>query len=212
MIELHNVSKIIKGRKVLDDISMTFNDGSVYGLKGINGSGKTMLMRLLSGLIYPSSGSVLIDGRRLGEELSFPPNMGLLIENPVFLNSYTGYKNLELLSCLNGKIGEDEIREALKKVGLDPDDRRKYRKYSLGMKQRLGIAAGIMESPHIMILDEPLNALDKDGVILFDRIMKEEKKKGTLMILTCHDDDKLKEYSDIIVTLENGKVLNIEAV
>lgn len=210
MIELNNVSKEIKGRTVLDNISITFEEGHVYGLKGINGSGKTMLMRLISGLIYPTTGSVMIEEKKLGEAISFPQDMGLLIENPTFLNSYTGYKNLELLASLNGKIGEEEIKEALRKVGLEPDDKRKYRKYSLGMKQRLGLAAAVMENPKLLILDEPLNALDTDGIALFDKIMEEEKKKGTLVILSCHDEEKLREYSDTIVTLENGKMLNVE--
>lgn len=210
MIKIENVSKRIKNRTVLDDINITFEEGHVYGLKGINGSGKTMLMRIISGLIYPTQGSVFIDGRKLGEEISFPRELGLLIENPVFLNSYTGYKNLELLSSLNGKIGRNEIEETLKKVGLDPKDKRKYRKFSLGMKQRLGIAAAIMEMPKLLILDEPLNALDTDGVALFDKIIENEKKKGTLVILSCHDETKLREYSDIIITLENGKILNRE--
>lgn len=210
MIELRNVSKIIKGRTVLDNISFTFETGHVYGLKGINGSGKTMLMRLISGLIYQTSGDVKINGKKLGEEIPFPLDMGLLIENPVFLNSYTGYKNLELLASLNEKIGEEEIKEALKKVGLEPEDKRKYRKYSLGMKQRLGIAAAVMENPKLLILDEPLNALDTDGVKLFDKILEDEKKKGTLVVLSCHDEAKLREYSDIIVTLENGKILGVE--
>lgn len=194
----------------MDDISFTFEEGHVYGLKGINGSGKTMLMRMISGLIYPTSGEVMIDGKKLGEKISFPQEMGLLIENPVFLNSYTGYKNLELLASLNGKIGKEEIKDTLQKVGLEPDDKRKYRKYSLGMKQRLGIAAAVMENPKLLILDEPLNALDTDGVMLFDKILKDEKKKGTLVILSCHDEAKIREYSDIIVTLENGKILNVE--
>lgn len=210
MIELHNVSKEIKGRTVLDNITLTFANGKIYGLKGINGSGKTMLMRLVSGLIFPTDGEVLIDGKKLGKEVSFPADMGLLIENPVFLNSYTGYQNLELLVSLNGKAGKEEIKEALKRVGLDPDDKRKYRKYSLGMKQRLGLAAVIVESPKMMIFDEPLNALDTDGILLFDKIMKEEREKGTLIILSCHDEAKLREYTELIFTLENGRLLRIE--
>lgn len=210
MIELEHVSKIIKGRTVLEEINCTFQKGLTYGLKGINGSGKTMLMRIISGLIYPTSGTVRIGGKELGKELSFPEHMGLLLENPAFLDSYTGYHNLELLASLHGSIGKTEIRDALARVGLDPEDKRKYRKYSLGMKQRLGIAAAIMEKPDILILDEPLNALDTSGVELFSNIIREEKQKGTLIILSCHEDEKLKEYADVIWIMENGKIIKCE--
>lgn len=210
MIKLENVSKEIKGRTVLEDISITFQDKKVYGLKGINGSGKTMLMRVISGLIYPTKGNVFIDGKRLGKEMSFPEQMGLLIENPAFLNSYTGLKNLMLLASLNETVKASDIKESLNRVGLDPDDKRKYKKYSLGMKQRLGIAAAIMENPKILILDEPINALDTAGINLFTEIMQEEKKKGTLVILSCHDEMKLREYADVILTMENGKIIDIE--
>ena len=136
--------------------------------------------------------------------------MGLLLENPAFLDSYTGFENLRLLASLNEKIGRPGIRCALKRVGLDPDDKRKYRKYSLGMKQRLGIAAAVMENPEILVLDEPLNALDTEGVCRFSEIIREEKEKGTLIILSCHEEKKLLEYADIIFTMENGKVIRRE--
>lgn len=177
-----------------------------YGLTGVNGSGKTMLMRIISGLIYPSDGRVMIQGKELGKDISFPSNMGLLLENPSFLASYTGTGNLKLLASLNGTVDDDDIRVSLERVGLDSKDRRKYRKYSLGMKQRLGIAAAIMEKPEILILDEPLNALDRDGVALFSEIVKEEKAKGTLMILACHEEGWLREYADKLLRMENGKV------
>lgn len=210
MIKLENVSKIIKGKTVIDGITQTFHGGITYGLKGINGSGKTMLMRLISGLIYPTAGRIEIRGKELGKDLSFPENLGLLIENPAFLDTYTGFDNLCLLASLNNKVGKTEVREALLKTGLNPEDRRKYKKYSLGMKQRLGIAAAIMEKPQILILDEPLNALDTEGVALFDKIIREEKEKGTLIILSCHEEEKLREYSDVILTMENGKIRNRE--
>lgn len=210
MIEIENASKIIKGKMVLEGISYTFQKGITYGLKGINGSGKTMLMRLISGLIYPTDGRVMISGKELGKDISFPEHMGLLLENPAFLDSYTGLKNLKLLADLNVNVEESDITDALVKVGLDPDDKRKYRKYSLGMKQRLGIAAAIMEKPQILILDEPLNALDTDGVALFSKIIKEEKENETLIIISCHEEEKLKEYADVILTMENGKIIKCE--
>ena len=210
MIEIENVSKIIKGKTVLEEISFIFQKGLTYGLKGVNGSGKTMLMRIISGLIYPTSGKVRIQGKELGKDISFPEHMGLLLENPAFLDSYTGIENLELLASLNGSIEKSDIKDALMRVGLNPDDKRKYRKYSLGMKQRLGIAAAIMEKPEILILDEPLNALDTAGVELFTKIINEEKEKGTLIIISCHEEEKLKEYADVVLIIENGKIIKCE--
>lgn len=201
MIEIENASKIIKGKMVLEGINYTFQKGITYGLKGINGSGKTMLMRLISGLIYPTDGRVMISEKELGKDISFPEHMGLLLENPAFLDSYTGLENLKLLADLNVNVEESDITDALVRVGLEPDDRRKYRKYSLGMKQRLGIASAIMEKPQILILDEPLNALDTDGVALISKIIKEEKEKETLIIISCHEEEKLREYADVILTM-----------
>ena len=164
MIQLQNVTKRIKENTVLDNVSYTFKSGFVYGLYGQNGSGKTMLMRAVSGLISPTEGKVVIDGETLGKEISFPRSIGVLIENPAFIANYTGYKNLELLASIQHKIGKEEIRKAMLDVGLNPDDKRKYRKYSLGMKQKLGIASAFMENPDIIILDEPINAIDEAGV------------------------------------------------
>lgn len=209
MIQIENMCKSIKHKIVLEDINLSMMDGKTYGLKGINGSGKTMLMRVISGLIYPSEGRVLINNEQLGKDISFPKSMGLLLENPSFLDAYTGYDNLKILASLNDSISDEEIRYSLKRIGLDPDDKRKYRKYSLGMKQRLGIAAAIMEKPEILILDEPLNALDTDGVRLFSEIMREEKERGTLIILSCHEEEKLKEYADVFVIMENGKIKSV---
>jgi ABC-2 type transport system ATP-binding protein len=210
MIQLKNVSKNIKGKPVLENINVAFQDGKVYGLKGINGSGKTMLMRMISGLIYPTEGTIFIDGKELGKDISFPEQMGILIENPVFLDSYTGFDNLKMLASINKKASEQDIADSLRRVGLDPADKRKYRKYSLGMKQRMGIAAALMEQPKILILDEPLNALDTEGINLFSEIIKREREKRTLIIISCHDESKLDEYSDILIDLENGKIIGVE--
>lgn len=209
MIKLEQVSKEIKGKVVLDDINITFEEGHVYGIQGVNGSGKTMLMRMICGLIYPTSGKVLVEGKQLGKDISFPKNIGVLIENPVFLDSYTGLKNLEILASLNGDLENIDVRTAMKRVGLEPDDRRKYKKYSLGMKQRLGIAAVIMENPKILVFDEPLNALDAEGVSLFSQIIMDEKFKEKLIIISCHDEKKLIEYADTMITMENGRISNI---
>lgn len=212
MIQIENMSKKIRDRVVLDRMDYTFRDGMTYGLKGINGSGKTMLMRVVSGLIYPTEGRVLVDGKELGKDVSFPESIGILIENPVFLDAYTGFGNLKLLASLNDRAGDEDIREILQKVGLDPDDTRKYRKYSLGMKQRLGIAAALMEKPKILLLDEPFNALDTDGVARFSRLIREEQERGTLILLACHEEGKLEEFADVVLHMEDGRIVRQEEV
>ncbi len=212
MIQIENMSKKIRDRVVLDGIDYTFRDGMTYGLKGINGSGKTMLMRVVSGLIYPTEGRVLVDGKELGKDVSFPESIGILIENPVFLDAYTGFGNLKLLASLNDRAGDEDIREILQKIGLDPDDTRKYRKYSLGMKQRLGIAAALMEKPKILLLDEPFNALDTDGVARFSRLIREEQERGTLILLACHEEGKLEEFADVVLHMEDGRIVREEEV
>ena len=212
MIQIENMSKKIRDRVVLDGIDYTFRDGMTYGLKGINGSGKTMLMRVVSGLIYPTEGRVLVDGKELGKDVSFPESIGILIENPVFLDAYTGFGNLKLLASLNDRAGDEDIREILQKIGLDPDDTRKYRKYSLGMKQRLGIAAALMEKPKILLLDEPFNALDTDGVARFSRLIREEQERGTLILLACHEEGKLEEFADVVLHMEDGRSVREEEV
>ena len=212
MIQIENMSKKIRDRVVLDGIDYTFRDGMTYGLKGINGSGKTMLMRVVSGLIYPTEGRVLVDGKELGKDVSFPESIGILIENPVFLDAYTGFGNLKLLASLNDRAGDEDIREILQKIGLDPDDTRKYRKYSLGMKQRLGIAAALMEKPKILLLDEPFNALDTDGVARFSRLIREGQERGALIIMSCHEEGKLEEFADVILHMEDGRIVREEEV
>lgn len=185
---------------------MTLVSGNVYGFQGINGSGKTMLMRLICGLIYPTKGEIVIDGKRLGKEITFPQSVGLLLESPAFLDSYTGFENLEMLASIKNIITREEIHEAITSVGLDPLDKRKYKKFSLGMKQRLGIAAAIMEKPDILILDEPTNSLDSSGVSLVKTILAKERERGAIIILACHDLPVLQDVSDEIFLLGQGKI------
>ena len=211
LIQIENVTKRIKGAVVIDRISMRMESGKVFGLRGINGSGKTMLMRLVAGLIRPTEGRILIDGKELGKDMDFPDDMGLLIENPAFLGGYSGLQNLKLLASIRETAGEDEIRSAITRVGLDPDSRKKYRKYSLGMKQRLGIAGAVFERPALLILDEPTNALDAAGVEMLRGIVREEKERGALVILSCHDTDLLEGMADEIYFLENGRVVAVES-
>ncbi len=206
-VELRNVTKKIKKVKVLDNISCRFESGKIYGLKGKNGSGKTMLMRAVSGLIKIREGEIEIDGKILGKDISFPESIGILIENPSFIDSYTGFKNLKVLASIRNRISDEQIREVLAEVGLEPDDKRTYRKYSLGMKQRLGIAAAVMENPDIIILDEPINALDESGALLVRKILEKHKERGAIIILACHDTEELNYLSDVIYTISDGKII-----
>lgn len=208
-IEIKDYTKVIRGNTVLDGINLTLESGVIYGLKGINGSGKTMLMRAICGLILPTRGNVVIDGKILGKDISFPENTGVLIENPSFLPNLTGFRNLKILADLQGNILEEQIRSVLSIVGLDPDDRRKFRKYSLGMKQKLGIAAAILGDPELIIVDEPLNALDADGVQMVHTVLTQAKARNALVILACHDAEELTALSDQIITIEHGRVTGI---
>lgn len=207
-IEITGLTKQIKKATVLDDINLRLEDGKIYGLKGKNGSGKTMLMRAVCGLILPTKGTININGDILGKDISFPKSIGALIENPAFIPGFTGFKNLQILASIQNKINGAQIEEALSTVGLDPKDKRKYRKYSLGMKQRLGIAAAIMEKPDIIILDEPINALDEKGVVLVRKILQDARERGALVLIACHDKEELEALSDEIFVMENGKIVD----
>lgn len=205
-IQVRNATKLIKGAVILKNVELELEGGKVYGLQGPNGGGKTMLMRLVSGLIRSTEGQVIIDGKRLGKDIDFPPSMGLMIENPAFLPGYTGLKNLELLAQLQGRVQTEQLRQTLTNVGLKPEDKRKYRKYSLGMKQRLGIAAAIMEQPDLILLDEPTNALDENGVEQICELISRERDRGALIVMACHDAAILENISDEIFTVAEGKV------
>lgn len=204
-IELNNVRKSIKGNVILKDISLRFESGNIYGLQGKNGSGKTMLMRAICGLIK-TEGSININGEILHKDISFPRSIGILIENPSFIPNYTGRKNLKLLAELEKKVNNSDINSILEKVGLDPEDKRTYRKYSLGMKQKLGIAAAIMGKPDIVILDEPINAIDEEGVERVRTILKDLKNNGSIVIVACHDREELELLADKIIQVKDGGV------
>ena len=206
VVRLEDYCKSFKSAEVLKNINLTLESGKVIGLKGKYGSGKTMLMRAISGLILPTSGKVYINDKELGRHISFPPSIGILIENPSFISNYTGFKNLKILASIQNRISDDEIRDAIRKVGLDPDDKRTFKKYSLGMKQRLGIAAAIMERPDIVILDEPINALDEAGAGLIKGLLDELKANGSLIIIACHDTEELNYLSDEIYEIYDGEI------
>lgn len=207
-IKITDVNKTIKKAPILRDINLEFTGGKVYGLRGKNGSGKTMLMRAICGLITPDSGIIDINGKILGKDISFPKSIGVLIENPAFIGNYTGFKNLKVLASIQNRIGDEQIRKALEDIGLDPDDKRTYRKYSLGMKQKLGIAAAVMENPDIIILDEPINALDDVSVEKVHDILEEQKKRGAVIIIACHDKEELDQLSDEIIEISDGRIIN----
>ncbi|MDE7271944.1 MAG: ABC transporter ATP-binding protein [Lachnospiraceae bacterium] len=204
-IVVENLTKKIKKVNVLQSVNVEMESGNIYGLKGKNGSGKTMFMRALCGLILPTAGSIKIDGKVLGKDMSFPESLGMMIENPAFLPNLTGLDNLKLLASIKKTIGQTEIQSAMQKIGLDPDDKRKYRKYSLGMKQRLGIACSIMENPQLLVLDEPFNALDSTGEKLLKEILNDMKSMDTLIVLSCHDKETLETLSDEIISVEQGR-------
>lgn len=211
-ITVEGLGKKIKGTVILHDVNMTLEPGRIYGLRGRNGCGKTMIMRSLCGLLIPDKGMVTIDGEVLHRDIKFPRSVGVLIENPSFLPQYTGYRNLRMLARLTGGISDSDIRTALMRTGLDPDDFRTYRKYSLGMKQKLGIANAIMGEPDVIILDEPINALDEQTVENIKTELLKLRDAGKVIVIACHDRDELEFLSDIIYEIKDGTVAGCEVV
>lgn len=205
-IKIENYSKNIGKNKVLSDINLTLESGVVYGLKGKNGSGKTMLMRAISGLITPTTGQVAINDKVLGKEISFPESIGILIENPSFLLQYSGFDNLKMIASIKNCVDDEKIKMYMSELGLEPDDTKKYRKYSLGMKQKLGIVCAIMENPDIIILDEPINALDEESVEKVKQVITRIKSEDKIIIIACHDKEELFYLADKIIEIEDGKI------
>lgn len=211
-IKMENLSKVINKTKVLENINISFESGKVYGLAGKNGSGKTMLMRGICGLIMPTEGSIYFDDKKMHSDFSFPPSVGTLIEHPSFIESYTGFRNLQIISKIKNIIDDEEILKTLECVGLDPKDKKSFRKYSLGMKQKLGIACAIMEKPDLVILDEPFNALDENSVANVKNVILSEKNRGAIVIVSCHDKEDLQSLSDEIYYLKNGCIIKSEVI
>lgn len=207
MIQLQNVTKRIKENKVLDNVSYTFKSGFVYGLYGQNGSGKTMLLRAISGLINLDSGSIFIDGEKLHDKIEFPPETGIVIENMELLPECSAKRNLQMLAKIKNIADEKDIIFSLERVGLDPDSDKKVKKFSLGMKQRLNIAQAIFENQKIILLDEPTNALDEEAVQLIYKIIREEKSRGATIIVATHHKEDLKEVCDVILKIAEGKIV-----
>ena len=201
-IKIENFTKEIKGVRILEDITVEFGSGKIYGLVGKNGSGKTMLLRAVSGLIRPTKGSVIVDGKYLHKDISFPQDMGIIIEKPDLLNYLTGFENLSLLAKINNKISKDEIENWMKKFSLDPKSKQVLKKYSLGMKQKIGIIQAIMEDQQLLVLDEPFNALDQDTVEMLRVLLKKYKDDGKLIIITSHHSEDIDILCDEIIFIE----------
>lgn len=204
-IKLSNVSKEIKGAVILDEINYEFHPGVIYGIHGRNGSGKTMLLRAIAGLIRPTRGEIKIGEKILHQDMDFPESIGVLIETPNFWKNYTGVKVLKTLASIKNVIRQREIEEILQKVGLDPKDSRTVRKYSLGMKQRLGIAQALMEQPDILLLDEPTNAIDKMGVQVVEDLFRKEANRGAVVIIASHNLQDL-EHCDQLLEMDQGRI------
>ena len=204
-IIIENLSKTIKNNKILDNVNLTFESGHVYGLVGRNGSGKTKLLRAICGLIFPDSGKVIIDGKQLHKDISFPESCGIIIENTDLLPNFSAFDNLKMLSEIKNTANDNMIKSAIKSVGLDPDSKKKVKTFSLGMKQRLSIAQALFEDPDILLLDEPTNALDEDGVNDVRRILLEQKKKNKLIIIASHNKEDISLLSDTVISVSNGR-------
>lgn len=205
-VEVKDYSKIIKGKTILDHVNYSFTGGKIYGLYGRNGSGKTMLMRAIAGLIYPTQGQILIDGQQLHKDISFPKNTGIIIENMELMPQYDAYTNLKLLAKIKKQATDDDIKETLEKVGLGNDGKKKVKAYSLGMKQKLSIAQAIFEKPELLLLDEPTNALDEKSVEDVRNLLLELKKTGVTIIIASHNKDDIRYLADVVLEVDSGKI------
>lgn len=203
-IFVENVTKTFGGQEVLKTVCVKFEMGKIYGIVGRNGSGKTVLLKCICGLLYPSTGTVTVGGKVVGKDVDYPENVGFIIETPGFLPRYSGLKNLKYLAAVRGKVKKDEIRKYMELVGLNPDDKKHVGNYSLGMRQRLGIAQALMENPDILILDEPMNALDNNGVEEMRTILLKMKEQGKLIIIASHVRDDIDILCDEVYGIDAG--------
>ena len=203
-IRVQNVSKDFGQERVLKCVTRDFESGKIHGIVGNNGSGKTVLMKCICGFLLPTEGKVIVNGKHIGKEVDFPSDLGLIIETPGFLPQLSGAKNLEILASLNRKIGLKEIAASIRRVGLDPMMNKPVGKYSLGMRQRLGIAQAIMENPALLVLDEPLNGLDKYGVVEMRTLIKELRSEGKTILLASHNQGDIDELCDAVCEMDAG--------
>ena len=206
-INIKGLSKSIKKNMVLNNIDLKMTGGKIYGIQGKNGCGKTMLMRCIAGLIVPTKGEIEIDGKRLHKDISIPESLGILLETPAFLSDYSGYDNLKILAMLQDGVGNEDISDVLNQVGLGDAGKKKYGKYSLGMKQRLGVAAAILGKPQIILLDEPINAIDGEGVNEIREVILNLKSPERIIVVACHDREEMRLLADEIIVMSQGSVL-----
>lgn len=205
-IELDSVRKTIKNNVILDNVSFNLDKGNIYGFVGRNGSGKSMLFKAICGFLTLDYGTIRIDGQLLGQEIDFPPNLGVIIEKPALIPYMTGLENLTMLAAIRKKIKKEQIRNAMELVELNPDSRKKVREYSLGMKQRLAIAQAVMEEPDLLILDEPMNALDQQMTACVKQLLKKEQERGCTILLCSHIGGDVEELCNHLYEVENGAV------
>lgn len=209
MIQVNNVTKQFKTQLVLDGISVNFETGKIHGIIGRNGSGKTVFLRLLCGLMRPTSGTITVGGKVLGEDTDFAPDTGIIIETPSFLNYRSGYGNLKDLAAIQNRIHKQEIVDTMNQVGLDAFSKKRVGKYSLGMRQRLGIAQAIMEHPKLLILDEPMNGLDAQGLKDIRRLLLDLKAQGTTILLASHNTEDIEMLCDTVSQIQDGELIKI---
>lgn len=207
IIEVRHVTKRFKEYKALDDVNLSFESGKIHGIIGRNGSGKTVLFKCLCGFLKIDNGEILIGGKKIGKEIDLPNNVGIIIETPGFLPGYSGYQNLNFLASIRNKIQKKDIVSVLEQVGLDPKSRKRVGKYSMGMRQRLGIAQAIMEDPLILVLDEPMNGLDNQGVMEIRELFLQLKKRGKTILLASHNIDDISILCDTVTEIDQGKIL-----
>ncbi|MBU5355190.1 ABC transporter ATP-binding protein [Paenibacillus silvae] len=207
---IQNLSKVIKGHTILNDVSLELMSGKIYGIVGRNGSGKSMLFKSIAGLIKPTSGTIEVFGDKITSG-KFPKDTAILLDKGGFLPHYSGFKNLQLLASINNLIEDANIKKTLQIVGLDPEDKRTVKKYSLGMTQRLGIAQAIMENPQLLILDEPMNGLDEEGVQEMYNLILRLKTKGVTILLSSHNSEDIDRLCDIVYKMDKGSVTQMLA-
>ena len=206
-IVLRHLSKIIKKKSVLEDINYVFEEGKIYGIYGRNGSGKTMLLRAVCGLIFPTDGTVEIDGQILHKDISVPPSVGVIIEHTDLLLQYDAFTNLKILAKVKKTASDEEIRESIRAVGLDPESRQKVKAYSLGMRQKLSIAQAIFERPELLLLDEPTNALDEAGIMNVRSLLLKQKEAGTTILIASHNKEDLNILADEMLYINDGRLV-----
>lgn len=212
MIIIENATKKFGTQTVLNNVSLTLEDGKIYGFVGQNGCGKTVLFKSICGFIYLDRGTITVDGKVIGKDIDIIKDAGIIIESPGFLPNYSAFKNLKFLTMIKDNIEDEQIKSTLISVGLDPESKKVVGKFSLGMRQRLGIAQAIMENPHILILDEPMNGLDKRGVEDIRKILMDLKKKGKLILLASHNPLDIDILCDCVYELDAGTIVNQRSI